>query len=102
MHTNGNLRTMSAAAPNLANNARRDRTSKKKEAQDMGPAAIMLSILAVGALLTNGKLLVWAVIAFGVWFVYERISSPSRLILVAASAVTALSFLVQNVFSAWY
>ncbi|MBI4272637.1 hypothetical protein HY621_02190 [Candidatus Uhrbacteria bacterium] len=78
------------------------KVNKKEEAKEMGHVVIGMAILVVGAIMTSGKLLIWAAVASVMCLIYQRISTPSRLLVVAASAATAASFLAPHVFSAWY
>lgn len=103
MHTNGRVRTMSATTQaRQANASRNQKANRKGEAtNEMGPAVIILTTLVVGAIMTSGKLLIWVTLAGAMWFVYERISATSRILLVAATAATAVSFFVPHV-TAWF
>lgn len=105
MHANGALQALPATPAHRAHKARRSRNTNTKGAVDMGP--VVLAITALGVVWTITKdhpewsLLFWVAFGISVWIVYKRFSAVSRALLVAASAMTALTA-IGYVFTAWF
>lgn len=103
MHTNSRLQTMSAVQARRAHTAQRGKTNTQRaEAKEMGPAIAVFSALMAGTAALKWPLIFWAALGIGMWLAYKWVSVPVKILLVIASAMTALTAAIPHVFSVWF